>query len=177
MGIAAVLVVFLHILFSIFVLLTPGKHNAKSLGKLYNQLVLLGPFFTESRIKTSPHLYISFKVKDTWSPFVDHGLANFKSYCQHPWRYGKLHYGDFERYISLQIGEQIRHKEFKGMGSSRAFRELNQFIVQEVISRQVDSVSLVYGLNVYLPETKTVRFDTVFKYTYNPSAIAPSKKL
>jgi len=103
-------------------------------------------------------------------------MENFMFYIERPWRYDKLHFNDFERYISHQVASQRNSKQFGEIRKSRAFRELNQFLLQEFIQRPVDSVSLVYGFNLYLPEVKTFQFDTIFKYTYNPKDIAPSKR-
>jgi len=176
-GAAAIVVVILHIAFSVVVLRSSRKQNSSGLRSLYSHLILLGPFFQESRITSSPHLYISYKVNDSWSPVADPGIANFTFYREHPWRYDKLHYSDFERYIALQVGQKARSKEFQDVQHSRPFRELNHFILREVIREPVDSVSIVYGLNFYSPETKAMRFDTVFNYTYNPNVIGPAKNL
>lgn len=97
-------------------------------------------------------------------------------YRQHPWRYNKLHFNDFERYISDRVGNEYKSKKGIDIKKSRRFRELNQFVLQELIQKPVDSVSLVYGFNLYLPESITVQFDTTFSLMYNPNYIAPAKK-
>jgi len=170
-------IVLLHILLSLFIVLAPKRFvDSNRLSSLYSRLILLGPFFVESRIKSSPHLYVRYNVNSAWSPFTDYAIENFRFYYEHPWRYDKLHFNDFERYISYQVGKQSKSKQFEQIKNSRVFRELNQLVLQELIRKPVDSVTLVYGFNLYLPESKTFRFDTIFKYTYNPKAIAPSKE-
>jgi hypothetical protein len=176
-GIAAFVIVLLHILFSLFVAVLPMQHvSSNAVTSLYNRLILLGPFFHESRIKASPHVYVRYKVNDAWTQARDYGKENFTYYCEHPWRYDKLHFNDFERYISHQIGKQSHSKPFNEISKSRVFRELNQFLLQEPIQEPVDSVTVMYGFNLYLPEAKTFTFDTIFTYTYNPKDIAPAKK-
>lgn len=165
-----------HITFSIVVLLTPGRRNPGTLGSLYERLILLGPFFMESKIRSSPHVYFSYKVNGNWSAVFDHGLQESLFYRAHPWRYDRLHGGDFERYIAQQLGEQARNKKFEAIKDTRGFRELNQFILNEGIGKPVDSIALTYGHNAYLWETSATQFDTIFSYIYNPGTIGVAKK-
>lgn len=176
-GFTAVAIVLLHIVLTFFLLFAPKKIvHSNPLSSLYSQLFLLGPFFGESRIKTSSHLYVRYKVNNEWSPPRDYGMENFKFYRQHPWRYDKLHLSDFEKYVTDHITQQKRYQPAADIEKSKLFLELNQFLLSERIQKPVDSVCLTYGANVYLPETATVRFDTIFSLTYNPNTIAASKK-
>ena len=175
-GATACVILLLHILLSIFAVTAPKQWvNANPLTGLYDKLILLGPFFHESRIKSSPHLYVSYQIHNSWSPARDYGVENFALYRERPWRFDKLHSNDFERYISYQVGSQDKSRHFQEVSASKAFRELNQFVLQELIQQPVDSVTLVYGVNTYLPESRTFRFDTILNYSYNPGAIAPAK--
>ena len=81
-----------------------------------------------------------------------------------------------KEYVTDHITQQKRFQPAADIEKSKLFRELNQFLLSERIQKPVDSVCLTYGVNVYLPETATVRFDTIFSFTYNPNTIAASKK-
>jgi len=142
---------------------------------MYNRLVLIGPFFDEARIKTSPHLYIRYFSNNTWTPSRDYVMENFADYCRSPWRYDKLRITYFERYLSNRVSLLDKPDQFEEVKNSRAFRELNQFVIHEYVGRPMDSIALVYGHNRYFPETNTIRFDTSFAYTYNPEEVAPAK--
>lgn len=142
---------------------------------MYNRLVLIGPFFQESRIKTSPHLYVSYYDNNLWTPPRDYALENFSFYSGHPWRYGKLRMNYYDRYISNKVGQLNETMQLSDVKDSQAFRELHQFVMEEYLKRPVDSIALVYGLNHYVPQTNSTRFDTTFAYTYNPAEIAPAK--
>jgi hypothetical protein len=176
-GIGALTLVLLHLVLSVSVILIPGQRiKTNMVGALYNQLILLGPFFQETRIKASPHVYVRYTKNGMWTPFRDYGKENFSMYKESPWRYRKLHVNDFERYISNQIRAQRNFRNFDQAKNSRAFRELNQYVLQELIRMPVDSVNVLYGLNMFLPASKTFRFDTIFNYRYNPIQVAASKK-
>jgi hypothetical protein len=175
-GFAAALIVLLHILLSSFILVIPKTiSNSNSIGRMYNRAVLVGPFFDEPRIKTSPHLYVRYFENERWTPPRDYAMENFAIYCQRPWRYDKLRITYAERYLSNKLGQMNKPREWDEVKDSRVFRELNQFLVHEYLERPTDSIRLVYGHSQYFPETHTTRFDTTFTYTYNPNEIAPAK--
>jgi hypothetical protein len=175
-GLAAFVIVLLHVLLSVFILFTPKSvANSNSIGRTYNRLMLVGPFFDEARIKTSPHLYVLYFENETWTPPKDYAMDNFAIYCRRPWRYDKLRITYVERYLSNKVGQTRKTYDFDEVKDSRVFRELNQFVVHEYLERPTDSITLVYGHSRYFPETHTTRFDTTFTYTYNPNEIAPAK--
>jgi len=175
-GLAAVVIVSLHTLLSLLILFIPKPvANSNSIGLMYNRLMLIGPFFDEARIKTSPHLYVRYFENETWTPPTDYAMDNFAVYCQRPWRYDKLRITYAERYLSNKVGQMNKPRAWDEVMDSRVFRELNQFVVHEYLKRPTDSIRLVYGHSRYFPETHTTRFDTTFTYTYNPNEIAPAK--
>ena len=174
-GIGALIIVLMHILLAVFTVLIPqDRIKSNIVASFYNQLVLLGPFFQESRIKASPHLFVSYKRKDVWNPYRDYASENFLIYKQNLWNYYRLHKSDFQRYIANEVGQQ-KMKGFDEVIKSRGFRELNQHITGELIGEPVDSLKLLYGVNTYFPDSKTSRFDTIFYYTYNPNQVAGFK--
>jgi len=95
---------------------------------------------------------------------------------KHPWRYDKLHNNDFEQYITRQIASSRKVRPLEEVKGSKSFRELNQFILSQYVEEPADSLSLLYGLNVYLPATNSFRFDTIFAFKYNPLTVAAAKK-
>jgi hypothetical protein len=177
-GIAATAVALLHVILSIIFLLSPkAAQHSGTIGLMYNRLMLIGPFFNEPRIKTSPHLYIRYYENDQWTPVRDVAAENHALFIRHPWRYDRLRINYFERYITRQAEHLKSRHDVGSVKESRAFRELNQFVLREYIQRPVDSVSLVYGVSQYDPETNSTRFDTTFAYTYKPSEIDLAKEL
>lgn len=177
-GIAATVIVVLHIVLSVIFMLNPkSASHAGIIGLIYNRLLLIGPFFQESRIKTSPHLYVRAYENSRWSSVRDFAMENNSFFHSHPLRYDRLRMNYFERYISHQVGLLNVPRNYKEIKKSRLFRELNQFVLQEYLKRPVDSLSLVYGVNRYFPETGITEFDTTFAYTYNPCEIGLAKQL
>ena len=177
-GIAAAAIALLHVLLSIIFLLSPKAAQHSSMIRLtYNRLLLIGPFFNESRIKTSPHLYVRYYENNQWTPVRDIASENHAFFLSHPWRYDRLRINYFERYITRQVGQLNSRSDVEVVKESRAFRELNQFVLREYIQRPIDSLSLIYGVNQYCPETNSTRFDTTFAYTFKPSEIGLAKEL
>jgi hypothetical protein len=152
------------------------RSSVNPLTSLYAKVVLLGPFFEESRIKTTPHLLVSFKTDGQWSGIHNLAEENFAEYTRNPLRYQKLRYCDYERFLSRQLSQQIGYREFNEVKDLRIFRELNQYLLQERIGIPIDSLHIVYGLNTYDPVNAISTMDTLFTYTYNPNAVAHAKR-
>jgi len=177
-GIAAAAIALLHVVLSITFLLSPKEAQQSSMIRLmYNQLLLIGPFFNESRIKTSPQLYVRYYENNQWTPVRDVAAENHAYFLRHPWRYDRLRINYFERYMTRRVGQWNSRSDVESVKESRSFRELNQFVLQEYIQRPIDSLSLVYGVSQYYPETNSIRFDTTFAYTFKPSEIGLAKKI
>ena len=102
-------------------------------------------------------------------------MENFRKYQRTPWRYDLLRKNDFEEYAIYQI-QSLKKKDIETVKRSRAFRELNQFILGQHDDTNVDSVSLRHFVKVYLPHSGTFRYDTIFIYTYSPHEIGPAKR-
>ena len=137
--------------------------------------MVVGPFFYESRIKSSSHLDIKFYTDGRWSSVKEARIENFGKYKRMPWRYDLLKRNDFEEYAAYQI-QSLKKKDFEAVKRSKPFRELNQFILGQHGSSNVDSVSLRHFIKVYLPESNSFRYDTIFAYTYSPHEIGPAKR-
>lgn len=175
-GIGALIILLVHVLLAVSTLLSPRQRvKSNVVAVFYNQLILLGPFFQESRIKSSARLYVSYNKQGEWSSLRNYGSENFSIYKPNILNYYRLHLSDFERYISHEVGTQ-KMGGFEEVKERRVFRELNQYVTRELIREPVDSVRLLYGVNVYLPESNSSRFDTIFFYRYNPNQVAGAKK-
>jgi hypothetical protein len=137
--------------------------------------MVVGPFFYESQIKSSSHLDIKFYANGRWSPGKEVRMEDFEKYKRMPWRYDLLKRNDFEEYGAYQV-RSLKKKDFEVVKRSKAFRELNQFILKQQGDSGVDSVSLRHFIKVYLPESDSFRYDTIFAYTYSPNEIGAAKR-
>ena len=176
-GFISLVIVLLHTGIALCVFFVPARFQFQNtIVKVYRQTVVLGPFFTESRIKYSHYLSFRHKRDNTWSVHRELTKEQFLGYCNSPWRIDKLSYIGYERYLANAIAGQAGHEPFEKLKKSSAFRELNQFLIHEVIKMPVDSIQIACGLDNYNPKTKSYLLDTVFVYTYNPTSIAEAKR-
>jgi hypothetical protein len=174
-GLVALMIISAHVLLCLFLLLSQGRVQNKMLG-MYKQLVLLGPFFTESRIQATRHLFIRYKKNNTWSPFRDPSQEHFAAYRSSPWRWDKLSYLGYERHLSQAIEDHARRGSFESVRNSGAFRELNGFLVGELIPMPVDSVEVICEVVRYIPGKKQYLLDTTFAFSYNPQSVGEAKQ-
>lgn len=176
-GLISLVIVVLHSAMALYVLFAPAQFQSRSkIARVYRQTVVLGPFFTASRIKQSHYLSFRYKKNDTWSEYRELAKEHFLAYCTSPWRIDKLSYIGYERYLANAIGEQAGHWSFEKLKNASSFRELNAFLTHEVIKMPVDSIRIACGLDNYNPRTKSYLLDTVFVFTYNPTSIAKAKR-
>jgi len=175
LGVVACLVILLHVFVSISVIILPNKVvYSNRITSTYRSLFVVGPFFYESRIKSFSILSISLYSKGLWSQSGEDRIKNFGDYQRSPWRYHLLRKNDFEEYCANQIAS-FKNKDFETAKKSKAFRELNQFIIGEYANDAVDSVSITYITKVYSTESSSLKYDTAFVYIYNPNEIAAGK--
>jgi len=170
-------ILIVHVALCLYVILVPEKMMLQNKAvKIYKQLMILGPFFTESRIKSSHYLSVRYKKNGTWSSPREYAKENFLFYCENPWRYDRLPYGDYEKRLSYTVGKLAEKQPLDLVKKSSSFRELNEFILQENIHEKVDSIHLIYGLNQYHPDKGIYTLDTIFNWMYNPNSIGKSKR-
>ena len=175
LGVVACLVILLHVLVCISVIILPNKViYSNRLTSTYRSLFVVGPFFYDSRIKSFSMLSIRLYSKGLWSKVGEDRIKNFSDYQRSPWRYDLLRKNDFEEYCANQI-TSFKNRDFEIVKRSKAFRELNQFIIGKHSNNAVDSVSLTYITKVYSIENSSFRSDTAFVYIYNPNDIAAGK--
>lgn len=172
------MIIMLHVALCLYVFIAPDQALPRNkLIDVYRQLVVLGPFFTDSGIKYSHYFIVRFKRNDgSWSPPHQFGKEHFAGYCNNPLRWDKLSYVGYERQMTSAVATLAKNSPFEIVQRSSAFRELNEFVTQELITEPVDSVQLIYGLDYFRPESKSYWLDTVFAYTYNPNFVAKAKK-
>lgn len=176
-GLVAVIVVMLHIAIASIVVFSPqGSLRGYKIITVYKQLIVVGPFFTESRIKTSHYLAVRYKREGNWSSEREYGKEYFLSYTRRPWRFDKLSYNDYEKRLCYEVGKFSENKTFEQVKSNSDFLELNNFLLNEYIKMPVDSLSITYALNEYIPKINSHNLDTVFRYTYNPNTLDEARK-
>jgi hypothetical protein len=176
-GIVAILIIAVHSMLCFYVIFVPDEYLSRNrFITVYRQLFVLGPFFSEARIKSSHYFSVRHKREGKWSAPREFVNENFLAFAKRPLRFDILPYNDYEKRLSYTVGELVKSKNFGEVKTSTAFRELNAFILKEYIKVHVDSLTLLYGLETYNPQSNGFKLDTVFYYTYNPSTVGgPSK--
>jgi len=175
-GLIALIIILSHVLLCFCFLFFPTfPHAQNGLLTTYKQLALVGPFFTESRIKSTRYLSIRYMNNNRWSDFRNLSQEHFAEYRAKPWRWDKLAYMGYERHLGATLETMSKGRTFEEVKNSQTFRELNGFLVEEVISMPVDSVQLIGHEVTYIPANGTSLSDTTFLFTYNPESIGKAK--
>ena len=175
-GLIALVIISLHIVLCLYLLFSPAQFRVQTgLATVYRQLVLLGPFFAESRIKSTRYLSIRYK-QDTWSSFRNLSQEHFAAYRASPWRWDHLANIGYETDLAYTLATVAKGRPFDAIKGSSAFQELNGFLIHEFIPMPVDSVQIIGHGITYVPTSQTYLSDTTFVFTYNPHAIGEGKK-
>ena len=176
-GLIALTIILLHVVLSLYFFVAPAQFRVRhKIVNVYRQLVLLGPFFTESRIHSTHYLSFRYKRENNWSTFRNLGREQFVSYQENPWRWDKLSQIGYQRHLAYTIGELATRQSFEAIKRNSAFRELNGFLHAGFIPVAADSIQIVGSMESYIPKSRAYRQDTVFMFTYNPSSIGDVKK-
>ncbi len=158
----------LHLLLAIQTIFLKIDFLPSKINSFYKKLIVLGPFFSDSRIITSPHLYVSYPSSSgEWSPFRDVGQENFAYFQKHPWRYDHLKWSDYERYASRKAYKEIKPLKYIDGSEGVASAELVQY-VKRLQSLQPDSTRLIYIWNTWHSESQSIKTDTAFTVIYKP---------
>ncbi len=132
----------------------------------YKKLVILGPFFSDDRIAVSPHLFVSYpSASGVWSPFRDMAQENFNTFQQHPWRYDKLKWSDYERYVMRKANPEVNSSTEIDGSEGAASLELIQYL-NVLHPNKPDSIMLLCVWNTWQPAIKSVKSDTAFFVVY-----------
>ena len=157
----------MHILITLQFILFNSNFLPSKVNAIYNKLIIIGPFFSDDRIVVSPHLYLSFSTPSGgWSPYRDVARENFSDYEQHFWRYKKLMWSDYERYIADKAYEEIKYLKIINGSEGVASNELTQYV--HSLQHQADSIQLLYIWNTWQPTRQSYKSDTAFFVAYRP---------
>lgn len=166
-----VVVIGFHILIGLFFILSPkGRSSFES---LYRTKFLIGPFFTEERIKTSAALRVRYKDAEQWSPWVDYAEQDVLGYRSAPWQYARLKRNDYFRFQVRKCYNALDdQRNFDSIRLNTSFQRLNHYLKKAVLtSPSIDSVQLNYLFRGYEPDEKVVREMIVWNLTYNPNDV------
>lgn len=173
----ALLIIIVHVVFSAYVSLAPQRMIPRNkITDVYRHLVALGPFFTESRITYSHFTAVRYKQSDTWSPIQEFSKIYFSDYNRYPWRLDNLAYISYEKQLVYKVAAGGSGKSFEAIKNSAAFRELNSYLMHELLPQTIDSVELICGIDYYDPSSRSYKPDTLFVYTYDPKGVANAKE-
>jgi hypothetical protein len=175
---AALVVVVVHLsLCGYFASDTGNQLSHTTVGIFYRRLVLLGPFFSEDRIRSSSHLYVRYKQEGReWSLFTDESEQSFRGYWRQPWRYDLLMLRNYARSLSSSISAIPKQAPFGEIKGSEDFKKLHAFVVRDFPGdHRIDSIQVVCVTRRYVPEERAVHIDTVFNFNYNPREIGSSR--
>ena len=176
-GLIALVIISLQIVFCSYLLFSPKQFRVKNgIVTVYRQLVLLGPFFAESRIKSTRYLSIRYKQRNAWSSIRNLSQEHFAAYHASPWRWDQLAHIGYETDLAYTMGTVAKGRPFEAIKSNSTFQELNGFLIQEFIPMPVDSVQVIGHGITYVPTSQTFLPDTTFVFTYNPHAIGEGKE-
>lgn len=166
-GRVAAIVLIAHLLVLTISLVAPKQLvRSNPLTDLYSKLFIIGPFFPESRIKSSYHLYVSKQEGSNWMAGRDFADDAFRRYCAYPWRYDLLRAGDLEKNMAWRVAsvphDRSRRKDLR-------MNSLRKYVMDELLKLKTpDSVRLDYIRRTYVPERSSYRLDTLLTDTFYP---------
>jgi hypothetical protein len=176
-GLITLVIITLHVSVALYLFFAPKKYQPQNrITSLYRQLVLLGPFFTESRINYSPYFSIRYKAQAHWSAVRELGTESFSSYLDQPWQVKHLAYIVYEKQLADELASINKDGSWEKLQRSSAFREFNGFVLGEIIQSPADSINVVYALRYLNRKEDAATLDTVFNITYSPLSIGKAKK-
>ncbi len=157
-----------HILLTLQFIFFKADVLPGSLNSFYKKLIALGPFFSDTRIKTSPHLYVShLSSAGNWSSFHDISQENFDDFQQHQWRYHNSKWGEYQRYVARKAYAEIDSLKQIDGSEGVASAELIRYISIHH-DQQSDSIKLLYVWNTWQPKSKSILSDTAFRVVFKP---------
>jgi hypothetical protein len=176
-GLITLAIISLHIILCLYFLFAPAQFRVRNrMVNLYGQLMLLGPFFTESKIKSTIYLSLRHKQNGVWSASRNLSREHLAVYRNNPWRWDMLSQIGYETHLTFSISDLAKGKSFEAIKNGSTFQELNGFLMQEFIPTPVDSVQIIGQMENYIPKSRNYLLDTTFVFTYNPASIGDAKK-
>ena len=174
----ALVCIVVHLLFCcFFTFVSNPKLTRTKVGIFYQNLVLLGPFFSEDRIQSSSHLYSRHKDKQgRWSAFKDNSEEYFNAYNHRPWQCSNLVLRDYSRYVLRDVSRDLKSTDIRSIKKTSSFKKLHRMLVHEgAQTGEVDSIQVMGILRWYIPTRNAVRMDTLFTIDYKPAEVESSQ--
>jgi hypothetical protein len=172
----SVLILFtVHLSLSILFTICPGSNTDSSwLRHHYQTKFLIGPFFTEERIRISAGLWVRYKTTAAgWSPFVNYAEEYKKDYWQYPWRYDKLKLSNYTRDLVRECYNSMDAGHVSDSARVSSYEKLKRFLLQELLPpEEMDSIELKYIFWEYQPPSNSVSEEVVWNITYAPDEIS-----
>ena len=147
----------LHIVLALFVIVMPEASRGNRVLGFYRRFVVLGPFFQESRIVTSPHLLVSKLEEGRWSKGTDFACLEVAHAASS--KNESLQRQSFENFLADRAA-----REKRGDRVSRAVGELENYLRSRPAFTHSDSLAVAY-IHQHAAGT-TVHVDTVYQHKF-----------
>lgn len=136
-----VLLLATHVFVSVFFIVFPSVPGNSVITKGYKRYLLPGPFFTESRIKDSYYLLVSWKVDSRWSTPINPVLDNYIN------SFSDL---DLSLLLRSSLERDMYEKAILKMDTSSEaseiweFQYLQSYMAKKYIPKNVDSIKFLF---------------------------------
>lgn len=135
-GLVACVLLLVHVLLGVLIVVRPEASEGSRLLTFYRRLIVLGPFFQEARIVSSPHLLVRYQKHGTWSDPIDPGCVEV---ALTGGEYRALKNRSFEEFLGSRV---IRDR--RASRNRRALRELEHYLRWRAGERQADSLEVAF---------------------------------
>jgi hypothetical protein len=159
-GIMACLVLVMHVLLAAIVVVSPDVSKGSKVFTFYRRLIVLGPFFQEPRITSSPHVFVSYYVSGAWTPGKDEGCESVAASAS---QYGVVKRRAFEEYLAFQVGRRQPVRL-----TSRAALELENYLGSRERAMGADSIAVAYVVRQGMRDAGGAHIDTVYHFKFKP---------
>lgn len=167
-------VVGIYVLFGLYFLFIPsGFLSTSSLGRFYKSKILIGPFFSEVRIRRVPNIFLQTHHPLTgWSNAQNISMMYKHRYEESVLNYTSLMRSDYLLYLSRNVPLVDKNRSTELLFNNRYFKGLHLFNVNHgAIDQSADSVTLTYIVCSYQPKEKNSTADTLWQVTYSVEAM------
>jgi len=131
------LVFVIHVLISLFFIVSPSLMKDNRFSRIYKTYILPGPFFRDDKITTSYNYYLSWKKAEQWSEPVNPSKEYFDKYYEN--------YNPSNLYLSRYIRSIDQLFFFDGLsrGQTKQFFAIGPIVFDQYIPDDADSVRLI----------------------------------
>lgn len=164
------LFIFVHLMIALAFLISPTERMVKGKGitETYKAIALPGPYFRDSLINRSPHFYFAVKKNKKWSDWHNPEANNFQQFHRQYWRYDKLKQSSLERHIARSFCRKLLRDSTRNFTSYSEFKLLHKYLRNEYLTKDEDSIRIMYTISRYKPRERKTRVDTLFFLSYKP---------